>query len=143
MKYSYDGSGLGELALAASTYTTLALASASASHLAIAQGTFGVPWPVLLTAIVGALLSLLFMDPLEGKQRRFLPATVLAFALIGAAITVGLQASKYTKGAFGDIPAPTLALIVSFICHRLIPLLLVDGLGALKARLANWRAPNA
>jgi hypothetical protein len=143
MKYGYDGSGLSEIALVASKYTTLALASASASHLALAQATFGVPWPVLTTAILGALLSLLFMDPPQGKQRRFLPATVLTFALLGAALAIGLQTFRYTKGAFSDMPTPTLALIVSFICHRLIPLLLVDGPGLIKARLAKWRTPNA
>ena len=139
----YDGTGVTELASIVSKYAMLAVASASASHLTLTPASFGLPLPVLLTALVGALLSLLFMDPLEGKQRRFLPLTILTFALIGAAVTIGLQTFRYTTGAFGDVPAPMLALIISFVSHRFIPLLLVEGPALARAKIAKWRKPNA
>lgn len=141
MKFGYDGSGLGEMASVASKYALLALSTTATSRLQISADMFGLPLPVLFTALVGALLSLLFMDPLQGKQRRFLPLTVLAFAVIGAALTIVLQA--LLPSVLGKAPAPMLALIFGFAGHRFIPLLLVDGPAALRARIAKWRAPNA
>lgn len=147
MKYGYDGTGLGEVASIASKYAMLALSTGAAARLQISPDTFGVSLPMLFTAMVGALLSLLFMEPLQGKQRRFLPLTVASFAVIGVAIAVFLQTFKYTAPAFATVPGPMLSLILAFAGHRLIPLMLVDGgaalSAALKERIAKWRAPNA
>jgi branched-subunit amino acid ABC-type transport system permease component len=147
MKFGYDGSGFGEIASITGKYTALVVSSAAVSHLQF-SATFGLPLPALFTALVGALLSLLFMDPLEGKQRRWLPATVLTFALVGAGATIFLQTFSFTEPYFKNVPAPMFALILGFTGHRLIPLLLVDGFGgireALRAAIAKLRrTPNA
>lgn len=142
MTFEYDGTGLGEAASVVSKYTALAVSTSVVSRLDLAA--YGLPLPVLFAALVGALLSLLFMEPLAGKQRRFLPATVLTFALMGAAGAVMLQAVlAYLIKDPPDIPTPVLALVFGFVGHRLIPLLLVDALDAVKARIAKWRASDA
>jgi hypothetical protein len=146
MKFGYDGTGFLEVASGASKYAALAVSTSVVSRLD--PGVYGLPLPVLFAALVGALLSLLFMEPLEGKKRRFLPATILTFALIGASATIVVQALiAYAVEKPPEIPAPVLALILGFLGHRLIPLLLVDGpaaiAAAVKARFAKWRGSDA
>ena len=143
MRFGYDGTGLGDISVATSKVAVVAISTTAAAHTQIGVDMFGLPLPVLFTALVGALLSLLFMDPLQGKQRRFLPLTVLAFALIGAALTIVLPKVSLLRAMLGDAPAPMLGLIFGFLGHRLIPLITVDGPAAIKSALARWRAPNA
>ncbi len=132
MKFLTDADGLVDIGIVASKIGIAVVSTTAATHIQISEQMFGLPLPVLLMALLGALLSLLFMDKLEGVQRRFAPLTILAFALIGAAFAEILPQLSFFKSIIGNASHPLLGLLFGFLGHRLVPLLRSDAYEAAK-----------
>ncbi|KFN42334.1 hypothetical protein [Arenimonas oryziterrae] len=143
MSLSSSAFSFSDLAVAASKITLVAISTNAATHAQFGAEMFGLPLPVLIAAVVGALMSLLFMDPLQGKQRRFLPLTILTFGLIGAAVAVVLPKLSFLAPILGEVPPALLGLLLGFLGHIVIPLLTVSAPAAVRARIAKWGNPDA
>lgn len=128
----FDANWIADLGVVASKVGIAVVSTKAASRIQISEQMFGLPLPVLLMALLGALLSLLFMEKLEGVQRRFAPLTILAFALIGAAMAEVLPQLSFLKNIIGDAPHPMLGLLFGFLGHRLVPLIRSDAYEAMK-----------
>lgn len=137
MKVFSDASWIADFTVGASKIGLTVVSMTAASRIQLSEQMFGLPLPVLLMALLGALLSLLFMERLEGVQRRFAPLTILTFALIGAALAEVLPQISFFKTIIGNAPHPMLGLIFGFLGHRLVPLLRSDAYEAVKGFVKN------